>query len=91
MPPISWARARYDSPRGRIVSDWKRDGNRLLLDVVIPANITATVLLPAKSADAVTEGNQPLAQAAGVKFLRMEGGRAVLEIGSGRYQFAAEQ
>jgi alpha-L-rhamnosidase len=91
VPPITWARARYDGPRGRIISDWKRDGDRLLLNVTIPANTTATVLLPAKSAEAVTEGHQPLAQAAGVKFLRMENGRAVLEVGSGEYQFAAGQ
>jgi alpha-L-rhamnosidase len=89
VPPVSWARARYDSPHGRIVSDWKRDGDRLLLNVTIPANTTATLLLPAKSAEAVTEGNQPLAQAAGVKFLRLEKGRAVLEVGSGEYRFAA--
>jgi len=90
VPPVSWARARYDSPRGRIISDWKRDGDRLLLSVTLPANTTATVLLPAKSAEPITEGGKPINQAAGVKFLRVENGRAVLAVEAGSYQFAAK-
>ncbi|MCX6909285.1 MAG: hypothetical protein NTY01_14765 [Verrucomicrobia bacterium] len=52
---------------------------KLTLNVTIPANTTATVLVPAKNAAAITESGKPLAKAPGVKFLRMEGDRAVLE------------
>ena len=55
----------------------------------IPANTTATVLVPAKSAGAITESGKPLAKAPGVKFLRMEGDRAVLEVEAGSYRFAS--
>ncbi len=48
-----------------------------------------SVLVPAKSADAITESGKPLAKASGVKFLRMEGDRAVLEVEAGRYLFSA--
>jgi len=48
---------------------------------------SATVLVPAKSADTITESGQPLAKAPGVKFLRIEGDRAVLEAEAGRYRF----
>jgi len=55
--------------------------------VAIPANTTATVFVPARSADAVTEGGRPAAQGRGVKFLRQENGLAVFEIDSGEYEF----
>ncbi len=51
--------------------------------------MSSAVLMPAKSADAVTEGGKPLAKAPGVKFLRMEGDRAVLEVEAGSYRFGA--
>jgi alpha-L-rhamnosidase len=35
----------------------------------------------------VTESGKPAAQAAGVKFLRMENNAAVYAVGSGAYQF----
>jgi alpha-L-rhamnosidase len=45
--------------------------------------------LPAADAASVTEGGKLLAESQGVKLLRMEGGRAVLEVGSGRYAFSS--
>ena len=36
-------KAHFDSPYGRIVSNWKVEGNRLTMDVTIPANTTATI------------------------------------------------
>jgi len=84
---VTWAKASYDSIRGKIISDWKRDGQQFDLHVTIPANTTATIFMPAKSADAVTESGQPAGQSAGVKFLREENGRAVFAIGAGDYQF----
>jgi alpha-L-rhamnosidase len=45
------------------------------------------VYVPAQAADEITEGGRPLARARGVKFVRMEDGRAVLEVVSGSYRF----
>lgn len=89
VQPIHWARAEYGSVRGPIVSAWRREGERFELELTLPANTTATVFVPAKSAEAVTESSQPLAVAEGVKFLRMEGDRAVLAVASGRYRLAS--
>jgi hypothetical protein len=41
----------------------------------------------AESAAAITESGQPLAKTGGVKFLRMDGDRAVLEVEAGSYKF----
>jgi alpha-L-rhamnosidase len=84
---VRWARASFDSVRGEIVSDWKRSGDTFTLRVVIPANTTATVVLPAKSARQVTEGGKSVSKAPGVKLLRENPGRAVFEIESGNYEF----
>jgi alpha-L-rhamnosidase len=86
-PPINWVKAHYDSIHGRIASNWRRTENQFELETEVPANTTATVYLPADSADKITESGKPLARARGVKFVKMEGGRAVLEVGSGTYHF----
>jgi alpha-L-rhamnosidase len=57
------------------------------LHVVVPVNTTATIYVPAKDAASVTESGTTIAQATGVKFLRMENGAAVYAVGSGTYQF----
>jgi secreted protein with Ig-like and vWFA domain len=86
---VTWVKASYDSIRGKVVSDWKRDGGKFTLQVTIPANTTATVFIPAKSAGDVTEGGKAIPQVTDVKFLREENGRAIFEIASGSYEFEA--
>jgi len=39
----------------------------------------------------VTESGKPAAEAAGVKFVKMEGGAAVFFVEAGRYAFAASR
>jgi alpha-L-rhamnosidase len=43
---LTWVKAHFDSPHGRIVSHWRRDGERLTINVTIPCNTAATVRLP---------------------------------------------
>ena len=86
---ITWARASYDSIRGKIISDWKIADGALTLHATIPPNSTATVFVPAKSAGEVTEHGLPIERSPGVKFLRQEAARAVFEVGSGQYEFRA--
>ena len=82
-------KASYHSIRGRIASEWQRDGGRFTLRASIPAGTTATVYLPAKSLDNVTESGRPAQQSAGVKYLRQENGRVVFAVDSGEYAFEA--
>ncbi|MCX6878132.1 MAG: family 78 glycoside hydrolase catalytic domain [Verrucomicrobia bacterium] len=84
---LTWVKCHHDSPYGRIISNWKREGQKLTLEVTIPPNTTATVYVPAKVATGVTESGKPADQAAGVKFLRMESNAAIYAVGSGSYQF----
>ena len=78
----------YDSIRGRIESRWEKSADgKLTLIIVVPANVTATIYIPAKDASAVTEGGGSAAKADGVTFLRQENGAAVFAVGSGKYSF----
>jgi alpha-L-rhamnosidase len=63
------------------------DGDRFQLDVTVPGNSVATIYVPAASVQSVIESGKALDRVSGLKLLRYEAGRAVLEVGSGRYEF----
>jgi alpha-L-rhamnosidase len=88
--PIDWVRAEYGSIRGPILTHWRQGQDNFELDLTIPANTTATVIIPATSREGLSEGGKPLDQVQGVSFLRMEGSTAVLDAASGRYRFASK-
>jgi alpha-L-rhamnosidase len=72
---------------GTVTSQWDQRDDGLSLAVTIPTNTTAQVFIPAASPDQVTEGQRSAATAEGVRFARMDGDRAVFEVGSGTYHF----
>ena len=84
---LDWTKTDYDSIRGGISTEWHKAAGRFELKVTIPANTTATVILPAKDAASVTESGVALARADGVKSVKAEGGQVIAEIGSGSYDF----
>ncbi|MEI8374560.1 MAG: glycoside hydrolase family 78 protein [Planctomycetota bacterium] len=86
---LKWVKARYQSVYGPIEVAWKRSSDSFSLDITVPVNTTATVYVPAKEAAGVTEGGKPAEKASNVKFLRLEEGAAVYEVGSGSYSFVS--
>jgi len=84
---LTWVKAHYDSPYGRIVSNWTRIGNQLTMDVTVPMNTTATIHVPTKDAAGVTESGNAIDKAEGVMFMRLENNAASYAIGSGIYRF----
>ncbi len=86
---LTWAKTSYNSIHGEIATAWKLRGGRLSLRVVVPANTTATVYVPARSLADITEDGEPVANAEDVKCLRVENGKAVFEVGSGIYHFGS--
>jgi len=87
---LTWARGSYDSPYGRIDSDWKIGAGKFTLRAVIPANTTATIVIPNSRAETVMESGRPAAASDGVAFLRQDGDTALFEVGAGAYTFTAE-
>jgi alpha-L-rhamnosidase len=85
-PPLDWVRAEYDSIRGTIVSEWRQAAG-FELSVRIPANTTATVLLPTRSEDQVWVDGIELSRATEVRPSGLSDGRVGVEVGSGEYRF----
>ena len=83
---LEWVKAERKTPYGRLASAWKKEGGTLKLDVEVPPNTTATIVLPAGN---ISEDGKPILESAGVKHLPTEGGGTALEIGSGKYHFEA--
>jgi alpha-L-rhamnosidase len=86
---LTWVNAYYDSLHGRIVSQWKYQNGLLSMHVVIPANTSATIYVPARDAASVLESGVPATRSVGLIFLRMESGAAVFHAGSGVYDFTS--
>jgi|GEM_PF-288156 Alpha-L-rhamnosidase N-terminal domain./Bacterial alpha-L-rhamnosidase. len=87
---ITWAKGSYDSVYGKVNSSWKVDGHTLTYEATVPANTTATLYLPAASANVVTESGLPAVQAAGIHFIGYENGKAIYELESGNYRFTSK-
>ncbi len=85
---MTFARGHYDSVHGRIESAWEKVGPGYQYRLVVPANTTATLYLPAATARRVTEGGRPATKASGVRFVRQEKDKAVYELAAGSYLFA---
>lgn len=88
---LSHVKGSYQSVHGLIESEWTNNKNGFDWQIAIPANTTAEIAIPAKSADEIKEGGNKASNSDGVKFLRMEDGRAVFEVGSGRYHFVTKE
>ena len=88
---LKWAKTKYESIHGTIVSDWRIEHGQFKLNVTIPVNTTASLYIPAASADSVQEGSKRADRAPGVKFLRMDSQYAVFQVASGNYQFLSRR
>jgi len=84
---LSNASVAYRSIQGEIASAWTKADGRMTLNVTIPPNTTATVVLPSADRAAISEGGRPLDQAEGVTFEKTEAGRTFVSVGSGQYSF----
>jgi|TARA_Y100000310_G_scaffold169868_2_gene170075 alpha-L-rhamnosidase len=81
------AKAGLETPYGRLSSRWEIDDTAFRLDVTVPPNTTATVILGAVSIDDVTEGKRPLSAVEGIISSDSDGQTVSIEVGSGEYEF----
>ena len=78
---LGWVVAEHDSPYGRILSSWKKEGGVFTLEIDVPVNTSAMVLLPVRP-DAKNV-------VADVKPMVTTGDRMAFKVGSGHYTFVA--
>ncbi len=84
---LTYARATLDSPYGVVVSAWELTEAGLHLSITVPPNAHATVRLPARSLGALTESGRPLTTGNGILSAHVAGDAAIVEVGSGKYEF----
>ena len=84
---ITSASGHYDSMYGQIRSAWKLEKAKLIYTCTVPANSSATLFLPAKSINQITESGKSISQWAGVV---VSGAKVKIPLGSGTYQFVVQ-
>jgi alpha-L-rhamnosidase len=88
---LTYASGSIETYYGKVSSGWKIDGNKLNLNVEIPANTNATIYIPIKNSEQkITETGSPLAGTSGIEQQTGEEGYKVVRVGSGKYQFSVE-
>lgn len=77
----------FNSPYGRVYSEWDHQYSYRVFTFQIPANTTATVYLPTPPNKNIMESNQLLSMRKEIKQLGYINGRQVFKLGSGKYKF----
>ena len=81
---LDWVRCTYHSVRGPVTCDWKREEASVAMDLRVPVNTTATLILPA---GVITENGRPLLDLKGVKIVSDRVGHSHVKLESGQYHF----
>ena len=76
---------------GKLSSSWKIAADKTYMDIEIPANTMATVFVPAKNANEVTESGAALKSLLVMTPETAEEGYVVLTLGSGVYHFVVSK
>ena len=84
---LSFSKASFESSYGTIASGWEKKGGKVIIKVKIPANTTATIILPSTSQEKVTEGGKALSQNVYLKDIKAIENKITMQAGSGEYVF----
>ena len=83
---LDWVKCTYNSVRGPITCNWKRNGAHVEMEVQVPVNSTAVLQLP--SVANVKEGGKATEKQAGVKLIPGANGCVSYALESGSYKFS---
>jgi len=84
---LTHAGATLETYYGKAGSSWSISNDSLELNVIIPVNTRATVVIPAGSAEEIRESNQALDKSKEIKVVRQENNQVMADLGSGIYRF----
>lgn len=87
---IDFVKANHQTLYGNIAANWRKENKKFTIEVTIPANTDATLYIPATKESKLMEAGLPLQNRKEMTYIGMEGGRAVIKIGSGIYHFSIE-
>jgi alpha-L-rhamnosidase len=84
---LSYSKASFESVYGTVSSGWERKDGKIIIKVRIPANTTATIILPAASQNNVTVNGKPLSENIFLKDVKSADNKLTMQAGSGDYIF----
>ncbi len=84
---LTYSKASFESSYGTIASGWERKDGKIIVKVKIPANTTATILLPVSDQNKVTENGKVLSANPYLKDIKFSDNKLSLQTGSGEYSF----
>lgn len=83
---LTWAKGSYKAITGKVEVAWKKEEGRLWVGVTIPANTSATLILPATND--IREADVPISNNKFIKKLGVNNGETSFKLASGHYQFS---
>jgi alpha-L-rhamnosidase len=81
------AQAEYDTPYGPAACGWQQTADGWQIDVTVPPNTTARLVLPGAGEQAVRLDGKDLTTGNGIHSVAKAGEDRVIELGSGSYRF----
>ncbi|MGD9929186.1 MAG: family 78 glycoside hydrolase catalytic domain [Mangrovibacterium sp.] len=84
---LTYANVSFDSPYGKIVSNWEKQGDVFKLRVEVPVNATAKVILPFDGDLHARALKSPVQDSELIKIGEKENGHPVCWLRSGSYEF----
>lgn len=78
--------AEYNTPYGGVKSAWETSDGKIRLDLTVPANTTARLVLPGAAGKKVTEKGIDVARVKAIAQGGSQGSDLVLNVGSGTYR-----
>jgi alpha-L-rhamnosidase len=82
---LDWVSAAFDSPRGRIEVDWRREEGGMAAKLVVPPGRPAELRLPVREGSAVSLDDQPVPGHPAAELLSTSGGRVRLRLQPGSW------
>ncbi len=84
---LEFSKATFESAYGTVTSGWERKDGKILVNLVVPPNARATVVLQTDNPSNVTEAGQAISANKNITDIQSENGKMQFEIGSGSYMF----
>lgn len=54
---LEWVKTSHDTVRGKVASNWQRQGNTITFEITLPPDTTAQVILPGKTGEKISSGS----------------------------------
>jgi len=84
---LTFSKATFESSYGTVASGWERKGTKIVVSVKIPANATATIMLPVGSDAKATVNGVAIPGNKSFTYVGTSDKKLILEAGSGDYVF----